>query len=208
MTQQGKTTFVALAAIALCVAMADTASAFGRRGGGSGGSWGGNGSNGGSWGSAGSRGSNGSFGGLFSRFRNRGSHGSNGSNGGWGSNGSHGGYVSNGSCGSHGGAYGGERIEVIEEKSTEGEAQAPQARSDSQREVRYYGSSESRSAEMQQSTTGAPPMDQREQAPAINAPQNQRNVQQSGARDTTIERASPSDERFRPGTSGPAPQGP
>jgi hypothetical protein len=188
MTQRFGICFAALAAIALCAAMADTASAWGRRGGGSngsGGSWGGNGSNGGSWGSNGSNGSNGSFGGLFSRHRNRGSNGS------WGGNGSHGGYVSNGSCGSHGGAYSGNHGEVIEEKSSEGEGH--QARSDSQRDVRYYGSTESRSDEMRQPASEAPPVNQGEQSPNINAPQNQSGgtPQPSSIPGTTTERASP-----------------
>jgi hypothetical protein len=199
MTQRFRICFAGLAAIALCAAMADTASAWGRRGGGSNGSngsWGGNGSNGGSWGSNGSNGSNGSFGGLFSRHRNRGSNGSNGS---WGSNGSHGGYVSNGSCGSHGGAYSGNHIER-EGTETTSEGEGHQASADSQREVRYYGSTESRDSETQQSATSAPPMNQGDQAPSIGSPQNSSNASQSGARESSNERTAPPAERSQSGT--------
>lgn len=197
MTQRFRMTLVAVAAFALCAMTAESASAWHRnRGCGSdgGGSWGNNGSNGGSWGSNGSNGSNGSFGGLFSRHRR---------NGGWGSNGSHGSNGGNGSCGSHGGAYQGE---VYEESAPTAPSEAAdsdkQARSDSQRETRYYGTREYRGDQARQPAPGAP-MIKESAPPTINAPQNEsvNTSQQPGAIETPSTQAAPpirSGEAARP----------
>jgi hypothetical protein len=182
MTRGFKFGLIALAAFALCAATAQTASAW-RGSNGGGGSWGGNGSNGGSWGRNGSNGSNGSFGGLFSRRRG----------GSWGSNGSHGSNGGNGSCGSHGGTYQGE---VYEESAPSAPSEADsdkQARSNSQRETRYYGTREYRGNQTRQPAPGAPVINEPAPPSTINAPQNQGSStpQQSSAVENPSAHAAP-----------------